>query len=369
MTAPARLAAAAFAAGVAAGAGGARAWSSPSARFARMSGSSVAAPDAAAWVTDFLNAAYYRRPPAERDIDDLRLAFAILTTRWHGLGRERLRLADALPVHAAFGRDRFARAPRGTLDRAQLLDGAARLLGDWFPGAYADADRRGWGIVFETAAERAAHDPERRLRLARLGALTPPAGPAAYHTYPPVALPAPAAALAGLADPATWPDYASALGRFTALRRGGLAGQTFEIEVVAGAATPLPVLQRGYVTATRVLSSDHGGDALRAHVEALGEGLARAGEEAALSPGARPLLAVDLTTHDGHFLGAARSHLLAWEDADGGWIRDVGEWDPLPWHLAGAYALGGREAQHAFWGQGGVAELSMLHQLALRTSR
>ena len=30
-----------------------------------------------------------------------------------------------------------------------------------------------------------------------------------------------------------WPDYASSLGRFTPLRRGGLLGQTFEIGVLA----------------------------------------------------------------------------------------------------------------------------------------
>ena len=64
-----------FAAGVAAGAGLARALRSGPARFARMAGSSIAAPDAAGWVTDFLNAAYYRRAASdERDVDDLRLA-------------------------------------------------------------------------------------------------------------------------------------------------------------------------------------------------------------------------------------------------------------------------------------------------------
>ena len=31
-------------------------------RTARMAGTSIAAPDAAAWVTDFLNAAYYGAP-------------------------------------------------------------------------------------------------------------------------------------------------------------------------------------------------------------------------------------------------------------------------------------------------------------------
>jgi len=39
---------------------------SPAARFARMGGSSIAAPDAAGWVTDFLNAAYYARPADAR---------------------------------------------------------------------------------------------------------------------------------------------------------------------------------------------------------------------------------------------------------------------------------------------------------------
>jgi hypothetical protein len=40
-------------------------------RSARMTGSSIAARDAAGWVTDFLNAGYYRRPVAERDVDDI----------------------------------------------------------------------------------------------------------------------------------------------------------------------------------------------------------------------------------------------------------------------------------------------------------
>lgn len=32
---------------------------------------------------DFLNAAYYRRGVEERDVDDLRLTFSILTTYWY----------------------------------------------------------------------------------------------------------------------------------------------------------------------------------------------------------------------------------------------------------------------------------------------
>lgn len=40
-------------------------------RFARLAGWSTAGADAAGWVTDFLNAAYYRREPGLRDLDDL----------------------------------------------------------------------------------------------------------------------------------------------------------------------------------------------------------------------------------------------------------------------------------------------------------
>ena len=57
-----------------------------------------------------------------------------------------------------------------------------------------------------------------------------------------------------------------------------------------------------------------------------------------------------LTTHEGHFLGRARSHLIVWREAAGAFIRDVGAWDPLPPHLAAAYASAGRVAQQQFWG-------------------
>src|SRR3954447_19154036 len=125
-------------------------------RFARMSGSSIAGRDAAAWVTDFLNAAYYRHPIAERDVDDMRLAFSVLTTYWNrkASGR-RLHLTDLGAFHRAFGAHRFDRdrSDRGLLSRAQLLHGAAALLGDWFPDAHADDARRGWGSAVEAPAQ------------------------------------------------------------------------------------------------------------------------------------------------------------------------------------------------------------------------
>ncbi len=349
---------------------------SPAGRVARMTGSSIATPDAAGWVTDFLNAAYYARPHDAREIDDLRLARAIIATQWyrHGRGRRRLRAYDVLPLHRAFSRDRFlvtTRSPRGTLDRAQLLAGAARLHGAWFPAAYGDDARRAWGVVFPTVAERAAYRPEARLRHGALGPLTPPVAPPTrqvWHTYDPVPVPSAAGLLAGLARPETWPDYASELGVFTPARAGELYGQTFEIEVVARVAPRAPVVTRGYVTVTRLLGADDPGS-LRAFVSELNGALARHGdgEPTAVPAGATPLLGLDLTTHAGHFLGRAISKLVVYREGERAYLREVGVWDPMEWYIGGAYRVAGAAAQRAFWGMGEPDE-SMLHQMALRTA-
>jgi hypothetical protein len=339
--------------------------------FARMTGSSIAGRDAAPWITDFLNAAYYRRPVQERDVDDLRLAFSVLTSYWHdkAYGR-RLRAGDLRAFHGAFGGRRFetARAGRGLLDREHLLEGGAHLLGDWFPEAYADPARRGWGIAFETPERLAAYEPERRLGLARLGELTPEQAPReeqTWHSYPPVRLPSCERALQALARPETWPDYASEIGRFTPLRRGGLDGQTFEIEVAAGTDSGRPLFTRGYVTVTRLVTGDDA-DALAAYFADLEDGLARHGhdEPRAVPEGGTPIAGLDLTTRTGHFMGSGHNRLILFEHDGGAYVRAAGTWDPMPWYLDRAYAVAGSEAQHAFWGEGGVERLSMLHQLA-----
>jgi len=361
----------AFALGVAAG----RAFDSAQLRFARMAGSSIAAPDAAPWITDFLNAAYYRRPNEHRDVDDLRLAFSILTTRWHRLGHRRLRMHDAVAFHRAFGRHRFldsVRSTRGTLHRDQMLAGAAALHGDWFAGAYADPARRGWGIAFETEAGRDGYRPEARLALARVGELTPPGPPSArqvWHTYPAVRVPSAEGVIGALSRTETWPDYATEVGRFTPLRTGGLAGQTFEIEVAAGTSAGAPVFVRGYVTITRLVSRDDPGE-LTAYLQDLEDGLARFGEDEppAVPEGAEPILGFDLTTHEGHFMGVGRNRLVLYEHEGGAWVRAAGTWERMPWHLQAAYRVAGREAQHAFWGQGGDERRSMLHQIGLALS-
>lgn len=354
--------------GVAAG----RLSASSQVRFARQLGSSIAGRDAAGWVTDFLNAAYYRRPEAEREVADLRLASSILTTRWHETGGRRLHAHDVVAFHRAFGHRRFLdrfSGPVGTLDGAALLEGAVDLLGDWFPDAYADAARRGWGIAFRSVADRASYEPESRLRLARLGALTPGSGPPSeqtWHTYSPVPVSSAEDVAAALGAPETWPDYASELGRFTPLRTGGLANQTFEIEVVAGASSGRPIFLRGYVTITQVVSKGDG--QIEAYIAALEDGLTRYGrglEPRAVPEGATPLVAFDLTTHEHHFMGRGHNRLLVYEQEGQTWLRAVGTWDRMPWHLRQGYEREGRDAQSAFWGHSSDVRKSMLHQLAL----
>ncbi|HWK28989.1 MAG TPA: hypothetical protein VNS09_20675 [Solirubrobacter sp.] len=337
--------------------------------FARMAGSSIAGRDAAPWVTDFLNAAYFRRDPAERDVDDLRFAFSVLTTHWYRSHPTRkLRLTDLPAFHRAFGSDRFA--ARGVLSREALERGAAALIGTWFPAAYADDARRGWGIAFPTVEERDAYNPAHRRKLAKLGPLTAESSPLdqqVWHTYPPVAMPSADAVIGALTRPETWPDYASEIGRFTPLRAGGLLGQTFEIEVAANTRTPLPVFTRGYVTVTTLVTPDDP-KALRDWFEALEDGLRRYGhdEPQVVPEGGAPLVGFDLTTHRGHFMGSGHNRLVLYTHEGQAWVKAAGTWDPMPWHLDKAYKAVGSDAQHAFWGQGEEIALSMLHQLALQ---
>jgi hypothetical protein len=88
----------------------------------------------------------------------------------------------------------------------------------------------------------------------------------------------------------------------------------------------------------------------------------------AFPAGAVPLLLIQLTSHAGHFLGRALSHLVVFVQDGVTFIRDVGSWDALPAHLATAYAAAGRDAQATFWGPE-PEELSVLAQLARVSSR
>lgn len=353
--------------------------SAPRARvlqFARLAGSSICSRDAAPWVTDFLNAAYYRRPAGERNVDDLRLAFGILTTYWYGKpGRRRLHASDLVAFHRAFGAHRFDRSEsaRGTLSRQQLEAGGCALIGEWFIDAYTDDARRGWGIAFATPEDRAAYDPEVRLGLARVGEPTPERARLAeqvWHTYPPVQMPSAEGVIATLTAPERWPDFASEIGRFTPLHRGGLDGQVFEIEVATGTDAGWPMFTRGYVTVTRLVTPDDP-IGLRAYFDAVQQGMRDYGhdEPSVLPYAAKPLVGLDLTTHAGHFMGSGHNRLLLYTHDGRAWVRAAGTWDPMPWHIDQAYRIAGREAQHAFWGEGNVVAQSMLHQLALEVAR
>ncbi len=344
-------------------------------RLSRLAGSSIWGRDASPWITDFLNAAYHRRPPDERDVDDLRLAFCILTTYWYRKpGHRRLHASDLLAFHRAFGAHRFDRgeSARGTLSRGQLEAGGRSLLGEWFTDAHGDPDRRGWGIAFPTVEDRAAYDPEVRLALARPGELTPETGPPdeqVWHTFPAVEMPAAERVLTALAAPETWPDYASAIGRYTPLRRGGLDGQTFEVEVAVVTRSGWPLFTRGYITVGSVVTpSDRA--ALRAYVDRVEDGMWRygQGEPAVLPYAAQPIMGFDLTTHAGHFMGSGHNRLLLYLHDGRVWARAAGTWDPMPCPLDPAARSAGRQALRAFWGEGNLTPLSMLHQLALQVA-
>jgi hypothetical protein len=326
----------------------------------RMGGSSIAAPGAAGWVTDFLNAAYYTRPSDSRDVADLRLAHGILNTYWARRGGRRLGARDVPAFHRAFGSMR--RRSVGLLDGDALLRGAVRLLGDWFPAAWQDPGRRAHGVAFSTVAERDAYDPSLRLTHARLGPLEPPREPPErrpWSTYPPVLLPHPDAALRFLADPARWPDMGSAGGHFTAVCPGELHGNTFEIDVTAALIPRAPLFTRAYVSCTEL---QRPGPELTAAVRTLDRHV-----PGAFSEDITPIMLIQLTSHSGHFLGRAFSHLVIFEQDGRTFIQDVGSWDSLPPHLATAYASAGRDAQATFWGPA-PEELSVLAQLARVTS-
>src|SRR3954453_16027909 len=73
-------------------------------RFARMAGFPIAAPSAVGWVTDFINAGYYRRAQDTREINNPRVARWTLTTRGLRRGGRRLHGHDVIDFHRAFGR-------------------------------------------------------------------------------------------------------------------------------------------------------------------------------------------------------------------------------------------------------------------------
>jgi hypothetical protein len=80
-------------------------------------------------------------------------------------------------------------------------------------------------------------------------------------------------------------------------------------------------------------------------------------------------LAAGTATEQGHFMGSGHNRLILYTHEGEAWVKAIGTGDPMRWHLDRAYRIAGRDAQHAFWGQGEVERLSMLHQLAKQIAR
>ena len=175
-----------------------RALRSEQVRFARMSGTSIAAPDAAGWVTDFLNAAYYarepraarrRRPAARvRDRHD-----ALAPARRPPPARRPTCSPSTAPSAAAAARQRSERA-RHAGPRA-AADAGRALLGDWFPDGVGRrrAPRLGDRLRDGGARRRvrARAPPARRASSARSRRPSSPTAEQVWHTYAPVEVPAP----------------------------------------------------------------------------------------------------------------------------------------------------------------------------------
>ena len=273
------------------------------------------------------------------------------------------------------GRARFSTtnsAARDARPPTSCSQGAARLLGDWFPEAYADDARRGWGIAFTSPGDRAGYDPGHRMALARLGRLTPERAPRRR---------ADVAHLSGGRDarggrgrrgahrsrrrgPTTRPRSAASR-RCAAAASTGRHSRSRSPPGQKGAARS----SRAATSRSRACVTAADPAALAAWVEALEDGLARYGvDEPAAVPGRR------------HGAGRARPddprRATSWARATTGccssptagtaWVRAAGTWDPMPWPINQAYRIAGRDAQHAFWGQGNLVAKSLLHQLALR---
>jgi len=266
--------------------------------------------DAAPWVTELLQAGYYALAPRRRALEHLRLVLATLTTYWYRKpGRVPVGASDLDAFRAAYGSEELgsARGLRGVLTRSQLELGARRLLGEWFVSCFGRPDCQGHGVVFESPAQRARYDPRARLALVQQALLDTPTADVRglrWRRQPAVALGSERAALALLSAPESFPALACECGWLTALRAGGLAGQSFELDAVCFSAEGNPSFACAYLSVSAHESAEDL-PALRDHCERLEQRLREdEGDAAIILPyAARPLLAFELSAHAGQPLG------------------------------------------------------------------
>ena len=185
-------------------------------------------------------------PVDERDVDDLRFAFSVLTTYWYRVAPDapaaRHRPAG-VPPRVRRRALQHRRASRG-VSREALERGAADAARRLVPGGLRRRRPPRAGASRSRPSRSATPTTtSHRLELAKLGELTAESAPLeeqVWHTYAPVEMPSAegvdrgahaARDLAGLRERAR-PLHAAAARR--------AAGQTFEIEVAADTRTALP---------------------------------------------------------------------------------------------------------------------------------
>ena len=137
------------------------------------------------------------------------------------------------------------------------------------------------------------------------------------------------------------------------MRSGGLAGQTFEIEIISALSPRTPAILRGYVTVTRFFTREDDPDDLEHYAARLSELMVRYGrdEPPAYPPGCTPLAVICLDTHEGHFMGRGRNRLLAYELDGQAYLRAAGTWDDMPVTLEQAYRSAGPQGAAGLLGR------------------
>ena len=319
-----RLTSALAVAGAAGGAYlGARAVMSPQARFARMS----RLVDRRARRGRLDHGLPQRRllPPRARRARRWRTCGS-LSDRHDALAparQRRLHGRDVVGFHRAFGRERIGTAvtARGTLDRDQLLAGAARLLGDWFPDASrttraaagASRSRPPRRVRRTTRASACASHGSARSRRAR----SRPSSRSGTRTRRSRS-PARTRSSARCSRPRPGPTTRA---RSVASRRCAAAGSPGRRSRSRSRPGPRPAARCSRAATSRsrgCVTPDDEAD-LRAYVDELNDGLARFGrdEPPAVPGGAQPIVGFDLTTHEGHFIGARQQPARALRAATG----------------------------------------------------
>ena len=307
-----------------------------------------------------------RRSPDERDVDDLRLAFGILTTRWHRLGR-RLRAHDVARLPPRVRRRRGFAGARAALGRSRASSCSRARSGCSAPGSPTptrDPARARLGHRVPrpppSAPRTSPSGGSRDAALGRAHAAAARRREQAGTTYPAVPLPSARRRARGARpSPRAGPTSAARSGASPPLRSGGLAGPDVRDRgrrasprrarrCSRAAMSPRP---RCSTTPAAIAA------ALEPAAAGLGGAAAAAGRDpaaAAAADHARGPLPRLCRVARGR-VGAGRAPRSSATSASG---------TRCPRTLPCPFRLAGRAAQSSFWG-GGAPEDSMLHQLAL----